>query len=190
MKEQKQIAGIYCRGSRADQTTAQQELKIKEYCNRNNIEIYKVYSEVGQSGSKESRPQLDLMLQDMRNKRFNVVVVLKFDRLGRSTQHLLQTLEELKNRNIKLIAVEQNIDTSTSTGKLFFTILAGFSEMEREMIIERTKDKLDFYKQEIKDKGFFINKKGVKCFSLGRPKGSKDINYRKKGGYYLRYNKQ
>jgi len=187
--KQIQVAGLYHRGSRADQTTSQQELKTKEYCKNNDIEIYKIYSEVGQSGSKESRPQLDLMLQDMRNKKFNVLVVLKFDRLGRSTQHLLQVLEELRNRDIKLIAVEQNIDTSTSSGKLFFTILAGFSEMEREMIIERTKDKLDFYKQEIKEKGFFINKKGVKCFSLGRPKGSTDKGYRKRGGYYLRYNK-
>lgn len=182
-----QIGALYHRGSRTDQTTIQQEVKTKEYCSNNNIQIYKIYSEVGQSGAKESRPQLDLMLRDMRLKKFNCVIVLKFDRLGRSTKHLLQVLEEMKNLNIKLIAVEQNIDTSTSQGKLFFTILAGFSEMEREMIIERTKDKLNYYKQQIKEKGFFINKKGEKCYSLGRPKGSKDKSYRKKGGYYLRY---
>ncbi len=187
MKEQ--IAGLYHRGSRTDQTTIQQEVKTKEYCSNNNIQIYKIYSEVGQSGAKESRPQLDLMLQDMRAKKFNTIIVLKFDRLGRSTKHLLQVLEELKNRNVKLIATEQNIDTSTSQGKLFFTILAGFSEMEREMIIERTKDKLNYYKQQIKEKGYFISKTGKKVNSLGRPSGSKDKSYRKKGGYYNRYNK-
>jgi|TARA_R100000501_G_scaffold9802_1_gene19360 DNA invertase Pin-like site-specific DNA recombinase len=183
------IAGIYCRASRQDQTTEQQEEKIKEYCNNNGIEIYKIYSEVGQSGIKESRPQLDLMLQDMRAKKFNCVIVLKYDRLGRSTIHLLQVLEEMKNLGIRLIATEQNIDTSTPMGKWFVTNLISMAEMEREMIVERTKAKLDYYKEQIKKKGYFINKKGKKCFSLGRPKGSKDLKYRKKGGYYLRYNK-
>lgn len=183
------IAALYHRGSRTDQTTAQQELKNKEYCSKNNIGIYKIYSEVGQSGSKESRPHLDMMLQDMRDKKFDTIVVLKYDRLGRSTIHLLQVLEEMKNLGIRLIAVEQSIDTATPMGKYFVTNLVALADLEREMIIERTCDKLDFYKKEIKEKGFFINKKGIKCYSLGRPKGSKDKTYRKKGGYFLRYNK-
>lgn len=183
------LAGLYHRGSRKDQTTSQQEAKTKEYCIKNGIEIYKIYSEVGQSGAKESRPQLDLLLQDMRAKKFNTIVVLKYDRLGRSTIHLLQVLEEMKNLGIRLIAVEQNIDTSTPMGKYFVTNLCSLADLEREMIIERTQDKLDYYKQQIKEKGYFVNKNGVKCFSLGRPKGSKDKSYRKKGGYYLRYNK-
>ena len=61
---------------------------------------------------------------------------------------------------------------------------------ELKMIISRTKDKLDFYKHEIKTKGYYIDKKGNKKTSLGRPKGSKDKGYRKKGGYHLRYAKQ
>ena len=187
MKEQ--TAGLYHRASKQDQTTIQQEIKTKEFCNTNSIQIYKVYSEVGQSGAKESRPQLDLMLQDMRAKKFNCIVVLKYDRLGRSTIHLLQVLEEMKNLGIRLIAVEQNIDTSTPMGKWFVTNLISMAEMEREMIIERTNDKLSYYKEQIKEKGFFINKKGKKCYALGRPKGSGDKGRRKKGGYYLRYNK-
>lgn len=187
--EHKIVAGLYHRGSRSDQTTDQQELKTTKYCEMNNIEIHDSYSEVGQSGIKTSRPELDRMLQDMRAKKFNVFVTTKFDRLGRSTKHLLQVLEELKNNDVRLVAVDQQIDTSTPMGKLFFTILAGISELEREMIIERTRDKLDFYKSEIKKNGFYIDKKGNKKTSLGRPKGSKDKNYRKKGGYYLRYNK-
>ena len=187
--EEQIIAGVYCRGSRVDQTTEQQLMKIEEYCKNNHVKIFNVYSEVGQSGAKESRPQLDLMLQDMRQRKFNAVVVLKFDRLGRSTIHLLQILEELKSLDIRLIATDQNIDTSKPMGKLFFTILSGIAELEREMTIERTKAKLDFYKKEIRTKGYFINKKGKKCFALGRPPGSKDKNYRKKGGYYKRYAK-
>jgi len=107
---EKKIGAIYCRASKTSQSVEQQEMKTKEYCERNDIEIYKLYSEIGQSGAKISRPQLDLMLQDMRAKKFNIVIVLKYDRLGRSTIHLLQVLEEMKNINIRLIATEQGID--------------------------------------------------------------------------------
>jgi DNA invertase Pin-like site-specific DNA recombinase len=112
----------------------------------------------------------------MRNKCFDCIIVWKFDRLGRSTQHLLQVLEELQNKKVRLIATSQNIDTSNPMGKFFFTILSGFAEMEREMIRERIKLGLERRKQQGK--------------SLGRPVGAKDRGYRKKGGYYLRYSKQ
>jgi len=118
---------------------SQSRIRIKEYCENNGIEIFKVYREEGVSGAKTSRPQLDLMLQDIRNKSFDCVIVWKFDRLGRSTAHLLQVLEELKNKSVRLIATSQNIDTSTPMGKFFFVILSGFAEMERELIRERIK---------------------------------------------------
>ena len=164
---------IYLRVSTADQTTLNQELELKSFCERNNYAIYKIYKDEGVSGIKTSRPQLDLMLQDMRSKLFDAIIVYKFDRLGRSTAHLLQVLEELKNKNVRLIATSQNIDTDTPMGKFFFTILSGFAEMEREMIRDRILLGLERRKKEGK--------------KLGRPKGSKDRAYRKKGGYFLRY---
>ena len=166
---------IYLRVSTIEQTTLNQEIELKEYCERNNYEIYKIYKDEGVSGIKTSRPQLDLMLQDMRNKSFDAIIVWKFDRLGRSTSHLLQVLEELKNKNVRLIATSQNIDTDTPMGKFFFTILSGFAEMEREIIKERIKLGLERRKKEGK--------------LLGRPIGSKDKKYRKKSGYLLRYQK-
>ena len=166
---------LYLRVSTADQTTLNQELELKKHCEREGIEIFKIYKDEGVSGAQTSRPQLDLMLQDMRNKEFEIVIVWKFDRLGRSTAHLLQVLEELKNRKVRLIATSQNIDTSTPMGEFFFTILAGFSQMERELIRERIKLGLERRKKEGK--------------VMGRPKGSKDKIYRKKGGYYERWRK-
>lgn len=166
-------AALYLRVSTTDQTTLNQEIALKKYCENNDIEIYKVYKEEGVSGAKTSRPQLDLMLQAMRNKEFDSVIVWKFDRLGRSTQHLLQVLEELKNKGITLVATSQNIDTSTPMGKFFFTILSGFAEMERELIIERIKLGLERRKSQGK--------------KLGRPHGSKDKTYRKKSGYFTRW---
>ncbi|MCD4771281.1 recombinase family protein [archaeon] len=166
---------LYLRVSTADQTTLNQEIELKKYCELNQLEIYSIYKDEGVSGSKTTRPELDKMLQDMRRGCFSSIVVWKFDRLGRSTSHLLQVLEELKNKKVRLIATSQNIDTSTPMGKFFFTILSGFAEMEREMIRERIKLGLARRK-----------KQGKK---LGRPRGSKDKGYRKKGGYYLRYAK-
>jgi DNA invertase Pin-like site-specific DNA recombinase len=168
-------AGLYLRVSTADQTTLNQEIELRKFCENNGLEIYSIYKDEGISGSKTSRPQLDLMLQDMRNKCFDVVVVWKFDRLGRSTAHLLQVLEELKNKGVRLIATSQNIDTSTPMGKFFFTILSGFAEMEREIIRERIKLGLQRRKKQGKP--------------LGRLKGSKDISKRSRLGYYQRWAK-
>ena len=166
-------AALYLRVSTSDQTTLNQEIELKKYCEREGLEIYSIYKDEGISGSKTSRPELDRMLQDMRNKCFDVVVVWKFDRLGRSTAHLLQVLEELKNKNVRLIATSQNIDTNTPMGKFFFTILSGFAEMERAMITERIK--LGLKRREAEGK------------PIGRMKGAKDKARRKRLGYFIRY---
>lgn len=166
-------AGLYLRVSTLDQTTLNQELELKKYCDNNQIEIYKVYKDEGVSGSKTSRPQLDLMLQDMRQGFFDAVIVWKFDRLGRSTQHLLQVLEELKNKNVRLIATSQNIDTSNYLGEFFFTIIAAFGKMEREMITERIK--------------LGLKRRKAQGKPIGRQKGSKDKARRKRLGYYQRW---
>jgi DNA invertase Pin-like site-specific DNA recombinase len=77
-----------------DQKTLNQELLLTEYCRRTGITLSRVFKDEGVSGSKTSRPQLDLMLQDMRAGNFDSVIVWKLDRLGRSLQHLLQPLSE------------------------------------------------------------------------------------------------
>lgn len=167
---------LYIRVSTKEQTTLNQELELKKYCELNKFEIYKIYNDEAISGTKTSRPELDMMLQDMRKREFEAIVVWKFDRLGRSTAHLLQVLEELKNKGIRLIATSQNIDTDTPMGKFFFTILSGFAEMEREMIIERIHLGLDRAKSQGK--------------KLGRQEGSKDKSDRSRKGYFDRWAKE
>lgn len=163
---------IYLRVSTTDQTTLNQEIELKKYCEREGFEIYDIYKDEGISGAKTSRPDLDRMLKDMRLKNFEAIIVWKFDRLGRSTQHLLQVLEEMKNKNVRLIATSQNIDTQTPLGKFFFTILAGFGEMERELITERIKLGLERRRKEGKP--------------VGRLKGAKDKTKRQRLGYFIR----
>jgi len=166
-------AAIYLRVSTTEQTTLNQELELKSYCEKEQFDIYEIYKDEGISGSKTSRPALDKMLKDMREKKFDVVVVWKFDRLGRSTKHLLQVLEEMKNKDVRLIATSQNIDTNSPMGKLFFTILAGFAEMERELIRERIL--------------LGLQRRRTQGKPLGRPTGAKDLKRRKRSGYNLRW---
>lgn len=166
-------AGLYLRVSTEQQKTLNQELELVEYCKKNNIEIFKIYKDEGISGTKTSRPQLDLMLKDMREKNFDCVVVWKLDRLGRSTQHLLQLLQEFKNQNVRLICTTINLDTETSQGKFFFTIISAVAELEREMIVERINLGLERARKQGK--------------ILGRKKGSKDKGRRRKSGYISRW---
>lgn len=167
------IAALYLRVSTLEQTTDNQELELVEYCKRNNIQISKIYKDAGVSGSKTSRPELNNMLTDMRLGKFDAIIVWKFDRLGRSTKHLTDIISELDKKNIRLIAISQNIDTSTVMGKFFFTIISAIAELELEMIRERVNLGLKRAKAQGK--------------KLGRPKGSKDKKVRRKSGYYMRY---
>jgi len=167
---------IYVRVSTTEQTTLNQEINLKEYCERNQMEIYKIYRDEGVSGSKTSREGLDLMLKDMRDGHFKGIVVWKLDRLGRSIQHLLQILQELQNKGVRLICTDMNIDTDTPQGKFFFTIVGAFAELEREIIRERINLGIKRAKSQGKH--------------LGRPKYSKDKKPRNKLGYWKRWGKK
>lgn len=165
---------IYCRVSTAEQTLEQQEEPLIERCKRESWD-YEVFAEKI-SGAKTSRTQLDLMMFKIRNKEINRVLVVKLDRLGRSLKHLIQLIEEFNNKNVQFICLSPEVDTRTAQGRFFIQIIGAVAELEREMIRERTKAKLDSLKR-----------KGVK---LGRPKGSKDGKVRTKSGYYLRWAKK
>jgi len=134
-------AVIYCRVSTEEQDADKQEYICKEYCKRNNIEIYKVYKDVI-SGVSTSRPDFNKLLEDMRHYKFGVLVVTKLDRIGRSLQHLISLFDEFKNKGVAFVATTQNIDTTTAAGKLQLHILSAFAEFERNIISERTKEGL------------------------------------------------
>ena len=133
---------IYCRVSTTEQRIETQENICCEFCVRNGHEIYKIYSDSGVSGAKESRPQFDIMLSDMRQYHFDCVMVTKLDRIGRSLQHILSLFEEFTRKGVQFIATSQNIDTASSIGRLQWQMLGAFAEFERNLISERTKDGL------------------------------------------------
>lgn len=131
---------IYARVSTEEQDSSIQEKVCREYCQREGHEVFAVYRDNGVSGTKTSRPAFDQLLNDMRQYRFNCLMVTKLDRIGRSLQHILALFDEFAKKGVHFIAISQNIDTSSSIGKLQLQMLGAFAEFERNLISERTID--------------------------------------------------
>lgn len=134
---------IYCRVSTEEQDADKQEEICKTSCERMGYEVYEIYKDVI-SGTKSSRPSFNRLLEDMRQFKFDAIMVTKLDRLGRSLQHLLSLFDEFSNKGIHFIAITQNIDTSSAAGKLQMQIMGAFAEFERNIISERTKEGLRY----------------------------------------------
>jgi DNA invertase Pin-like site-specific DNA recombinase len=134
---------LYARVSRADndQDPDNQLIKLREFAHTRGFEVVAEYVDHA-SGALPSRPQLDRMLADARGHRFNAIIAVKIDRIGRSALNLLGMLEELDRLRVGLICTDQSFDTTGPEGKLLFTVLSGVAEFERELIRERTRDGL------------------------------------------------
>lgn len=190
MNNKKIKTAIYARVSTIDkgQTLEQQELPLIEYCKSQGWD-YEIFKD-NASGSKESRPQLDRMMQRMRRGEFQVLLVFRLDRLGRSLKHLLQLIEEFKNLKVRVIFHTQNIDTETPQGMFFLQILGATAEFERQLIRERIRDKLRYIDGLIEKDGYYVTESGKKIKKRGRPSGSRDKKVRRKSGYLLRWDKE
>jgi DNA invertase Pin-like site-specific DNA recombinase len=113
--------------------------ELREYCQRRGWEISAEYVDVGISGAKEKRPQLDRLMADVHRRRFDVVACWRFDRFARSVSHLLRALETFGSLGINFVSLSEAIDTATPAGKLVFTVLGAVAELERSLIVERVK---------------------------------------------------
>jgi DNA invertase Pin-like site-specific DNA recombinase len=113
--------------------------ELREYIERRGWQVTEVYTDVGVSGAKDSRPELNRLMVDAGRRRFDVVIVWRFDRFARSVSHLLRALENFQALGIDFISLSENVDTSTPTGKMVFTVLGAVAELERSLIVERVK---------------------------------------------------
>jgi len=130
---------LYARVSTTDQSTESQLLDLRRYVSERGWHSFKEYCDNGISGTTDSRPALNELMNDARKRRFDVVLVWRFDRFARSTKHLILALEEFKNLGIDFVSYQENIDTSSPLGSAIFTIISAVAQLERDIIAERVK---------------------------------------------------
>ena len=132
-------AGLYMRVSTSEQSVEMQRADLRQYCEQRGFAVFHEYSDEGVSGAKDRRPALDHLMADAKKRRFDTVLVWRFDRFARSTKHLISALDEFNHLGIAFISYQENIDTSSPLGKAMFTIVSAIAELERNIIIERIK---------------------------------------------------
>ena len=133
-------AAIYSRVSTTNGQNPEMQLReLREYCMRRGWVIVHEYVDIGISGTKEKRPELDRLVADAHRRKLDTVVVWRFDRFARSVSHLLRALENFKSLGIDFVSLSEQVDTSTPTGKMIFTVLGAVAELERSLIVERVR---------------------------------------------------
>ncbi len=136
-------AALYVRVStHAGQNPEMQLGESREYCQRRGWEVAGEYVDVGVSGAKERRPELDRLLAACRKRLVDAVVVYRYDRFARSLRQLVNALCEFDALGIQFVSLHEGVDTSTPNGRLVFGIFASIAEFERELIRERVRSGL------------------------------------------------
>lgn len=133
---------IYCRVSTDDQCCERQERDLKAFARRSGHKIVAVFKETA-SGADDDRPERKKVMALARAREIEAILVTELSRWGRSTQDLVQTLDDLHGWKVSVLAQNGlSFDLSTSTGKLMRTIMAGLAEFERDLIRDRVKSGL------------------------------------------------
>lgn len=153
---------IYTRVSTEEQNTKNQLYKLLEYAQRFNWD-YSIFEET--ESTRKTRPVQYALYNRLLKKEYDILLIYKFDRWARSSSELITHMENLVNKNIRIISYTENIDLSSSMGRAMLTILSAFAQLERDIIRERTLAGLARVKAQ-----------GRK---LGRKPGSKDKKKRK-----------
>src|ERR1039457_6074341 len=132
---------IYARVSTQNhgQDVTTQTRELEQFAQARGWRLVDSYIDVGISGTKDKRPELDRLMADAHKRRFDVVIVWKFDRFARSVSHLLRALENFNALGIAFVSLSEQVDTTTPTGKMIFTVLGAVAELERSLIVERVR---------------------------------------------------
>jgi DNA invertase Pin-like site-specific DNA recombinase len=134
-------AAIYGRISTSNhgQDIGLQTRELRQFCEARGWQVAGEYLDEGISGAKDSRPELNRLMADAHKRRFDMVAVWRFDRFARSVSHLLRALEQFNSLGIAFVSLSEQIDTTTPTGKMIFTVLGAVAELERSLIAERVR---------------------------------------------------
>jgi DNA invertase Pin-like site-specific DNA recombinase len=130
---------IYARVSTDKQTCENQLIELRAVAERGGYTIVQEFIDSGISGAKgrADRPALDAMMKAASQRKFDLILVWSIDRLGRSLQNLVELLNDLQSMKVDLMFLQQGMDTSTSSGRMMFSIFGALAEFERNLIRER-----------------------------------------------------
>src|ERR1700730_15782833 len=138
MTEARKVVALYARVSTLDQNCEVQLQDLRRFAGQR-FSPYQEYIDVGVSGTQRHRPQLDVLRKDARKRRFDVVLVWKFDRFARSLKHLIESLDEFSSLGIDFVSYTEGVDTTTPSGQLLFHIVGAVAQFERDLIAERVR---------------------------------------------------
>jgi DNA invertase Pin-like site-specific DNA recombinase len=132
---------IYARVSTTNhgQDVTLQTRELQQFADARGWHLVGTYIDDGVSGAKDSRPELNRLMADAHKRCFDVVAVWRFDRFARSVSHLLRALETFSALGIAFVSLTEQMDTTTPTGKMVFTVLGAVAELERSLIAERVR---------------------------------------------------
>jgi DNA invertase Pin-like site-specific DNA recombinase len=134
---------VRCSTSHHEQKPEVQLEELRDYCRARKWEITEEIIDHGYSGSSTNRPGLRKLKKLAGTRKIDVIVVVKLDRLFRSTRELLLTLQEFSDLKIDLVSIRDQVDLTTASGRLMVHILGAFAEFEKDLIRERTLAGLD-----------------------------------------------
>jgi len=145
MNEERKVAGIYVRVSTEDQaregfSLGEQKEKLLQLCKFKEYKVFKVYEDAGISAKDMAhRPAFQEMLVDMKKGKINYIVAYKLDRVTRSVRDLEELIAVLEKHNTYLVCDRDDVNTSTANGRFFVRMLTVLSQLEIEIVSERTK---------------------------------------------------
>ena len=131
------VVALYCRVSTQDQNTESQTRALLDWCSKQGIFNYEIFTDHGISGAKESRPSLNELKTRVENGEIEQVIVFSFSRFARSVSHLLKALQKFKDKGVRFHSITEALDTNSPMGMALFTILGALAQLERELIRER-----------------------------------------------------
>src|SRR5664279_6441995 len=132
---------LYARVSTSSkgQDPEMQLTELREFASKRGWQIVDEFVDIGVSGSKDHRPQLDNMMRLAKMRKVDVIVCWKLDRFGRSLRHLVDALDELQAVGCAFVSLRDNLDLTTPAGRMMFHVIGAMAEFERELIRERVK---------------------------------------------------
>jgi len=154
---------IYARVSTDNQELEQQIASCQRFCEYKGFEVVKIFSEK-LSGANSKRPEYLQMVKELRQMKYAGVVVFRLDRLGRNSRELALLIDELENKGIKVLSINESFDTSTAMGRAMRELVMIFAQLEREQIGEATKQRLS----SLKASGKRLGQKPVSDYQLSK----------------------